>query len=115
MFTQLALDLQKARRTAGLRQCDSATLIGISRKKFSKIESGLREPSLREMIALSILYGKTFEEFWASVVDDAREQVRRGLTDVPEVELRGLRYTNRLKTLARLHEDLDVITLDHDA
>ena len=84
MYTQLALDLQLARRRAGLTQAECATLLNISRGQMRRIEQGAVEPKLREIVALSLLYGRSFEAFFADVMQEAKATLQAGLEELPE-------------------------------
>lgn len=68
MYTQLAL----ARRKAGLLQSDCAKLLGVTPQKLCRLEKGSDEPDLHQIIALSVIYGRSFESYFADVMQTAR-------------------------------------------
>lgn len=50
-------NLSEARRRARLKQMEAAEATGIGERTLRRIEGGEREPSARELVALSALYG----------------------------------------------------------
>ncbi|MEL7190609.1 MAG: helix-turn-helix transcriptional regulator [Pseudomonadota bacterium] len=107
MYTQLALDLQLARRKAGLTQAESATILHISRYRLGRLEKGSKEPTLKEIIRLSLLYGRSFEAFFADHMQSAKELMWRNLSKIKPGPGQTADTVNRERTLARLDEDLD--------
>ena len=65
MTTQFALDVYLARIKSGYTQSDVAHLLEISRVTISRFERGTSEPSLQDILGLSLIYGRSFESFFA--------------------------------------------------
>jgi len=72
MSTEFALDLRAARRKAGYTQGDVAHLLDHHQSHVSDLEHGQVQPTLREVVSLSIIYGRSFEGFFAEVMQQAR-------------------------------------------
>lgn len=108
MYHEFILELKSMRQKSGLSQEDCAHLIGSSPTIYGRIERGDRPPSVEEICCLQLLFGKTFESFYATCVGDAGDGLRRNLQSMPklpgedcdqlarEVFLRGL--SSRLHT-----------------
>ena len=75
MHDDFALNIKVERRKKGLSQRDVAHLIGVHPSKVSLMEAGKMLPSLRDIAHLSLVYGKSFEEFFYSFVSKARESI----------------------------------------
>ncbi|MBK8458707.1 MAG: helix-turn-helix transcriptional regulator [Phyllobacteriaceae bacterium] len=115
MSTQFALDLRLARRKAGLTQRDTAHLLALDPSKLSKLERGRRLPTLTEIVTLSLIFGRSFEALFSSIIADAREALRRRLPSVPTLARVTVATTNRDATLARLEAQLAAERDDHGA
>ncbi len=77
-------DLRVARRKSGLSQADCGHLINASTDQVGKIERGIRLPTLRETIALSVLYGRSFESLHGPMMRDIRRQIMARLDTLPD-------------------------------
>ena len=77
-------DLRLARRQSGLSQSDCGHLIDASTDQVGKIERGIRLPTLREILAFSVLYGRSFESLYGPLVRDIRRQIMARLETLPE-------------------------------
>lgn len=106
MFTQLALDLRLARKTTGLTQDDCATMMGISRKHWSRLERGKRAPSFRELLILTIIFNRTFENHVSETLSEARATVRAGIPQLATSVREQVDFTKRRQTLDRIEADL---------
>lgn len=108
MYTQLALDLRLARRKAGLLQRDCAMLLGISPQKLCRIERGSDQPNLTQIIALSVIYGRSFEGYFADLLQTAKARINERLPELPrEVQL-STNTAHRRFTLDRLRREVSV-------
>jgi len=115
MITEFALDLKTARRKAGLRQRDSAHLIGISQSRLSSYELGKAVPTITEVCALSLVYGRDFDSLLAEGVRDARRSIAQRLATMPPCHEDWCGNRNRQQTLNRLAELLSTHTEMYDA
>lgn len=106
MFTQFAMDLRLARKVAGLTQDDCATLMNRSRKYVLRLEKGAREPSLDDLLCLSVIYNRTFEDYVATRLKVARATVRAGLPQLPVTISNHAGFRQRCHTLDRIERDL---------
>ena len=107
MDNTFALDLAAARRKSGLAQKDCAHLLNVHRGRISNIEAGRLTPTLNEFCLLSIIYGRSFESLFASVMAQSRSQLRRRLPTLPEGSDKHLSRFNRNNTLNRLAAQLE--------
>ena len=106
MHTPFHLDLKVHRRKAGLSQEDVAHLMGTHPSKVSLLEGGKAFPSLHDIAALSIVFGKSFEEFFHCFVQEARGQLVTRLQSMPKAPKRWLPAFNRQYTLDTLADRL---------
>ena len=115
MFEEFISDLKIARKRSGLTQAECGHLIGGSENALSRIERGERLPSLREIIGLSLVYGKTFESFFEEFLGLVREEMIAALTEMPKAR-EGKTASPRADTLAALARRLeDEIRFHHGA
>jgi len=104
MRTQFSADLRLARRKAGYTQADNAALLCVHQSVVSKLENGARRPDLEQIITLSLIYGRSFEAFFADVMDDCTRRLKRRLKHLPN-NVRDTAHTfNRAASLKALHE-----------
>lgn len=115
MHTDFALDIKVHRRKAGLSQKDVAHLIGVHPSKVSLMEAGKMLPSIWDIAHLSLVYGKSFEEFFFSFVSKARESIRQRLPSMPEAPKRWLGRFNRQYTVDQIAERLAASKPDREA
>ena len=106
MFTQLALDLRLARKLTGLTQVDCATMMGISRKHWRRLETGKREPTFKELLILTTIFNRTFENHVIEKLSEARATVRAGLPLLPHAVREQVDFAKRRQTLDRIEEAL---------
>lgn len=83
MKTQFALDLTLARKKAGLRISDCAHLIGRESKVVTSLEQGRRNPTLEEILTLSLIYGRSFESLFAEIMRRVRRDLAARLETLP--------------------------------
>lgn len=106
MYTPINLDLKVQRRKAGLSQEDVAHLMGVHPSKVSLLEGGRAIPSLHDIATLSIVFGKSFEEFFFVFVQEARNKIVIRLTSMPKAPKRWLPQFNRRYTIDNLTQRL---------
>lgn len=106
MSTQFALDLRQARRKAGYTQGDVAHLLGMKQAVMCRLEQGSRGPTLPQVIALSLLYGRSFESLFAEIMAEARQTIQIQQETLPPLALEMAHTFNREKSLARLRRRL---------
>ena len=106
MFEEFMLDLKVARKKSGLTQGDCGHLIGGSNHKISQLERGERPPSIREICALSLIYGRTFESLWGEMFAEVRESLAKNLETLPEPVSQHPSGFNRAGTLEALAQRL---------
>lgn len=112
MTTEFSLDLRKARRQAGFIQSDIAHLMAAHQSTVSDLELGNRVPTVDEIVALSLIYGRSFESLFGPVMSETRLQLLKRLKTLPEA--RDFAGTfNREASIRRLGERLTADTEDH--
>jgi transcriptional regulator with XRE-family HTH domain len=108
MKTPFNLDLKVRRRKAGLSQGDVAHLIGVHPSKISLLERGRMLPNLKDIAALSVVFGKSFEEFIHAVLSSARHQIAERIHSMPPAPKRWLPRFNRDHTIEVMATELNV-------
>lgn len=107
MSNEIAMDLKAARNKSGLTQEDCAQLAGVSYSKISKIERGELLPNLRDLCALSLVYGRTMESLAQGLFLKVRKALPARIEHLPADHkgwVSGFVRNNTLNTLtARLH------------
>lgn len=106
----IAVDLQAARRKAGLRQVDCAHLLDTDQQRISAIECGRAEPNAREAAALSLVYGKPMESLLSGALDEAVGGLVKKLRRMPKAPADTRCTFNRTHTLQQLAIRLEVIS-----
>ncbi|WP_298296682.1 helix-turn-helix transcriptional regulator [uncultured Litoreibacter sp.] len=106
MTTQFALDLRHARRKAGFTQEDVGHLMSSHQSVVSDLEQGKLSPSLGQIVELSLIYGKSFESFFAEMMTRSRGQLTTRLSSLPEPAHPAASTFNRPASLARLKRRL---------
>ncbi|MGX9355016.1 helix-turn-helix transcriptional regulator [Roseobacteraceae bacterium S113] len=106
MSSQLALDLRLARKKAGYTQDDLAHLLNTHQTVVSQLEHGKRRPSLTEIIDLSLVYGRSFENFFAEVLAERKKHLSIRLSTLPTPGRKAMSTFNRPGSLARLKRRL---------
>lgn len=113
MTNEFALDLKVARRKSGLTQEDCAHLLDVHASKISLLESGKAVPSVTDICALSLIYGRSFESLFSVFIIDANRQLRDRLKTMPKAPDRWLGHFNRRNTLSGLADRLETL-IDQD-
>ncbi len=115
MSQTFALDLKVARRNSGLTQRDCAHLLDVHNTKISLLEQGKVLPSILEICTLSLLYGRSFESLFGSMMEDAHSVLRDRLATLPDVSNKWLGRFIRRNTLNKLAARLDNDPNDYGA
>ena len=106
MLNEFALDLRTMRKKSGLTQVDCAHLLNVTVPVYSRIETGKKVPTVRELCTLSLIYGRSFESLFAGIFMDARGDLREQLPTIPDAPPQWLGRINRQHTLNHLAERL---------
>ena len=96
-----------ARKKAGLSQADCAHLLGITRNRFSRLETGKAVPSVAELCGVAVLFGRTMEGLSGDLFTDRAQSLKERLFDLPEPRRHRLSRFNRAYTLEALADRLD--------
>ncbi len=115
MIEEFACDLKVARRKSGLTQADCAHLLGVDASKVSNLEAGKCIPTVPEICALSVIYGRSFESLFSEILEDARRTIRERLVEMPVSRSRFMGSFNRTKTIEALQKHLEVDSPSDDA
>ncbi len=107
MFEEFLFDLRALRKRSGLTQADCAHLLGTSNQTVSQIELGERIPSAREICALSVIFGSSFESFYAENMHIVRSLLTENLESIPGAPEGWLATKPREATLGRLANHLE--------
>jgi len=100
MFEDFVFDLKVARKKSGLSQIDCGHLINVSSHVISQLEKGKRPPTIQEICALSLIYGRTFESLFSEVFVQVRAHLAKALETLPEPKQKDRPETvNRTNTL----------------
>lgn len=106
MSTQFGLDLRLARRKAGYTQADIAALLSTHQSTVSDLEGGELRPDLEQIVMLSLIYGRSFEDFFADVMKECTALLQDRVLRLPE-EVRDTAHTfNRHRSITRLQNRL---------
>ena len=110
MKQTFALDLKVLRRKSGLTQRDCAHLLAVHPSKISLFESGRAIPNIRDIAALAIVYGKSFEQLFEQFIIETHKQVYERVRSMPAAPKRWLGSFNRRTTLNTLADRLSALT-----
>ncbi len=106
MSKEFALDLRLARRKAGFTQRDCAHLLGVNKGRVSALEQGRRLPTIPQICALSLIYGRSFESLFAELLQEAQALLRERWQTLPELKRGYVATFNRQANLKRLEQRL---------
>ena len=106
MSTEFALDLRAARRKAGYTQGDIAHLLDHHQSHISDLEQGQVRPTLSEIMKLSLVYGRSFEQFFATIMSECHIELRERLKALPKSRSGAPGTYNRASSLMKLRERL---------
>lgn len=110
MMSDFVLELRDVRHVSGLTQKDCAHLLSISEDQYNAIERGLREPDLKEIIGLSIMFGKSFESLFGHMMDEVRANIAACLEDIPKANKKWPHKEARRRTIARIETFLESLS-----
>lgn len=115
MKEYLKVDLRIARQHSGLTAQDVATLLGCARSRLSKLENGFARPRVREIIALSVVYGKPLDSLFQLTASRLTAKLRENLAQLDfELSNDGPTAKHRLDTLNGLMERLSALNSPRD-
>ena len=114
MQNEFNLDLKVSRRKAGLTQRDEAHLLVIHPSKVSLMESGKALPSIRDIAALTVIYGRSFESLFQSMVREVQINLKERLRTMPASPHRWLLRFNRQHTLDTVADRLENIDDEYE-
>lgn len=106
MRTEFALDLRAARKKAGYTQGDIAHLLDHHQSHVSDLEQGHERPTLIEIMTLQLIYGRSFESFFATVMAECQERLTRRLASLPATRNTTAGTFNRQSSIAKLRRRL---------
>ncbi|WP_299844120.1 helix-turn-helix transcriptional regulator [uncultured Roseovarius sp.] len=106
MSTEFALDLRAARRKAGYTQGDIAHLLDHHQSHVSDLEKGRVQPSLNQIVTLSLIYGRSFESFFAVVMVECQSHLTTRLSNLPPSGATAAGTFNRDSSLKKLERRL---------
>ncbi|MBO6527853.1 helix-turn-helix transcriptional regulator [Erythrobacter sp.] len=112
MSTEFALDLRLARRKAGYTQRDIAHLLDASQTLVSKLEQGHQQPTLEQIVSLSLIYGRSFESLFSQLMEAARFELQERILHMPDGVRSYVGTFNRDASIERLARRL---ADEHDA
>ena len=113
MSTQFALDLRLARRKAGFSQRDIAHLMGTKKSAVCSLETGRRRPTLTQIVTLSVIYGRSFESYFAETITAAEAALRERIITLPAAPSQLATTFNRTSSIDRLARRLADSERDH--
>jgi len=109
----LKVDLRIARQQSGLSGRDVAHLLGVSSARLSKLENGYGRPKVRELICLSLIYGKPIDELFQLSSSKLTKQLKDSVSEMDFMTPQsGLKHKQRLDTLNTLTERLRSLNPD---
>jgi transcriptional regulator with XRE-family HTH domain len=115
MKNEFGLDLKVQRRKSGLTQGDAAHLLSVHPSKVSLLESGKVMPSFKDICALTLVYGRSFETLFLNMWTKTARELRHRLSAMPDAPKRWLGGFNRRTTLTEIADRVDAITQkDHE-
>lgn len=115
MSTDFSLELRLARRKAGLTQSDVAHLLNAPQSTVSRLEKNRTQPTIEQVVTLSLIYGRSFECLFAEIVKSARRDLSERLPALPDDVRQHVGTFNRASSLARLSDRLATEPMEYDA
>jgi transcriptional regulator with XRE-family HTH domain len=116
MKNEFGLDLKVQRRKSGLTQGDAAHLLSVHPSKVSLLESGKVMPSFKDICALTLVYGRSFETLFMNMCTKTARELRQKLNAMPNAPKRWLGSFNRRATLTEIAERVEAINQqEHDS
>ena len=102
----IKVDLRIARQQSGLKGQDVALLLGSSKSRLSKLENGYARPRVREIISLSLIYGKPLDSLFQLSSSALTEKLRERLSNL---DFTGIDNRQRLDSLNALASRLQAL------
>ena len=99
MTYNFAADLQALRRQAALTQADCAHLLGVAYTRISKLESGQRQPSVRELSILCLIFNEDITETYKKVITSEARELGERLSIMPKCPKNWLNRRGRTNTI----------------
>ncbi|MCO5792819.1 MAG: helix-turn-helix transcriptional regulator [Blastomonas sp.] len=115
MSTEFALDLRLARRKAGYTQRDIAHLLDSHQTLVSELERGCRQPTLIQIVTLSLIYGRSFESFFSEQMGTARKKLQKRIVRMPAGGRSYVGTFNRDASIERLARRLADTSDTHES
>jgi transcriptional regulator with XRE-family HTH domain len=84
MSTKFANELRSARKKPGFTQRDLAHLIECHQSTIAAFEKGKSGPTIDQLIAVSVVFGRAFVAVFEELVETAREKLRRNILSLPD-------------------------------
>lgn len=84
MSNQFSLDLRVARRKAGFTQGDVAHLLAVSTAHVCRLERGSASPTLKQIVTLSLIFGRSFESLFSEMMQTARDHLCKRILHMPD-------------------------------
>lgn len=112
MLTDFALDLRLARRKSGLSQQEVAHLLASDQSTLSVLENGTKPPSVRQIVQLSLIYGRTFNSLFDEQMREVKTEMLERLESLPKKKRSHIAMFNRTRSLRKLRERL--MKSDHE-
>ena len=106
MSTEFSLDLRLARRKAGLTQHDTAQLLGVHQSVVFDLERGNLLPTLPQICALSVIFGRSFESLFFELMTGAKQAISGRLSLLPATVRSYVGTFNREASLQRMERRL---------
>ena len=108
---EVAVDLKVSRRESGLSNKDVAWLLDIDPARVSRLETGTSKPTVGEVCALSLIYGKEIGGMLRCAVSTVATHLQTRISNVPdEPENWERKRDKRLLTLQHLYQRLEDLT-----
>lgn len=106
----LKVDLRISRQQSGLSGRDVAALLSINTARLSKLENGYARPKVREIISLSLIYGKSIDELFLLSSSRLTEKLKANLATLDFTNEEGAKGgRQRLDSLNALSERLHIL------
>ena len=104
---EVKAELKVSRKRTGLTNEDLATLLNIDPARVSRLERERREPTVREMISLCLIYDKDMARLYPRTMAEVWDQLKERIRQI-DAQPKGpqTRYEQRLKHLGKLYERL---------
>ena len=104
---EVKAELKVSRKRTGLTNEDLATLLNIDPARVSRLERERREPTVREMISLCLIYDKDIARLYPRTTAEVWEKLSHRIGNI-DATAKGpqTRYGERSQHLGKLYERL---------